>query len=56
MGWMPSARPLSRGTAKTPPQGLTLQALLSVNELDDPDLIHPDQRINLPPPSGGQGS
>lgn len=36
--------------------GLTLQALLSVNELDDPDLIHPDQRINLPPPSGGQGS
>jgi len=36
--------------------GITLNALLGVNELDDPDLIYPNQRINLPPVTSGQGS
>ena len=36
--------------------GITLKALLGVNELDDPDLIYPNQRINLPPATSGQGS
>ena len=36
--------------------GITLKALLGVNELDDPDLIYPNQRINLPPVTSGQGS
>jgi uncharacterized membrane protein len=35
---------------------ITLKALLGVNELDDPDLIYPNQRINLPPVTSGQGS
>ena len=36
--------------------GITLAKLLGVNELDDPDLIYPNQRINLPPAPSGQGS
>ena len=32
---------------------VTLDALLTVNDFDDPDLIHPRQRINLP--AAGQG-
>jgi LysM repeat protein len=36
--------------------GITLEALLGVNELDDPDLIYPNQSINLPPVTSGQGS
>ena len=36
--------------------GITLDALLGVNKLDDPDLIYPNQRINLPPATSGQGS
>jgi len=32
--------------------GVTLEALLAVNDIDDPDLIHPRQRINLPPGAG----
>jgi len=36
--------------------GISLPALLGVNKLDDPDLIYPNQRINLPPATSGQGS
>ena len=35
--------------------GITVPALLGVNKLADPDLIYPNQRINLPATSG-QGS
>ena len=33
---------------------LTLKALLAVNDIGNPNLIHPNQRINLPP-LGGEG-
>jgi len=36
--------------------GITLPELLGVNKVDDPDLIYPNQRINLPPATSGQGS
>ena len=32
---------------------LTLKALLAVNDIENPNLIHPNQTINLPPPGGG---
>ena len=33
--------------------GLTLKALLAVNDIKNQNLIYPNQRINLPPPGGG---
>lgn len=55
----PSAHIVSRGESLTliaRDYGLPLSALLAVNDLADPNLIYPDQRINLPPPSGSTGS
>ena len=35
--------------------GVTLEALLAINDIDNPDLIYPKQRINLPPGAEGEG-
>lgn len=36
--------------------GTTLTALLAANDIDNPNLIYPDQRVTLPPPGSGAES